>query len=94
LAFEPPDTETFRCLALAYEAGKAGGAAPTVLNAANEVAVHAFLDGKIGFLDIAALVEEALTALGASACAASDDVFAADAQARRFVLRKLGQATE
>ena len=65
-----------------------------MLNAANEVAVHAFLEGRIGFLDIAALVEEALAALGASACASIDDIYAADAAARGFVLRKLGQASE
>jgi 1-deoxy-D-xylulose-5-phosphate reductoisomerase len=94
LQFEPPDTGTFRCLALAYEAGKAGGAAPAVLNAANEVAVHAFLEGGVGFLDVASLVEEALTALGASQCRSIDDIFTADAQARRFVLEMLRQATE
>ncbi len=60
LDFEPPDVATFRCLALARAAGMAGGTAPCVLNAANEVAVGAFLDGRIGFLDIAAVVEEAL----------------------------------
>ena len=54
LDFEPPDLATFRCLALAREAGMAGGTAPCVLNAANEVAVRGFLDGRIGFLDIAA----------------------------------------
>jgi 1-deoxy-D-xylulose-5-phosphate reductoisomerase len=94
LAFERPDLETFRCLALAYEAGLAGGAAPAVLNAANEVAVHAFLDGRVGFPDIAALVEEALAALAGSPCDSIEDVFTADAQARRFVLEKLRQASE
>jgi 1-deoxy-D-xylulose-5-phosphate reductoisomerase len=94
LTFEPPDTETFRCLVLARQAGIAGGAAPAVLNAANEVAVHAFLEGGIGFLDIAALVEQALGDLGSSPCATADDVFAADAAARGFVLTKVGQATD
>ena len=56
-----PDTDTFGCLRLAYQAGEAGGTAPTILNAANEVAVAAFLDGTIGFLDIEALVGEALS---------------------------------
>jgi len=60
LAFERPDLETFRCLALAREAARSGGGAPCVLNAANEVAVGAFLDGRIRFLDIAAVVEEVL----------------------------------
>jgi 1-deoxy-D-xylulose-5-phosphate reductoisomerase len=60
LDFEAADEDTFRCLPLARAAGIAGGTAPAVLNAANEVAVQAFLDGRIGFLDIAAVVEEAL----------------------------------
>jgi 1-deoxy-D-xylulose-5-phosphate reductoisomerase len=60
LEFMEPDLDTFRCLGLAWNAGRAGGTAPAVLNAANEVAVAAFLDGRIGFLDIAALVEHAL----------------------------------
>jgi 1-deoxy-D-xylulose-5-phosphate reductoisomerase len=93
LTFEPADTETFRCLALARAAGEAGGVAPAVLNAANEVAVHAFLDGAIGFLDIATLVDEALTALGASPCHSIDDILTADSQTRRFVEERLGQGT-
>ena len=60
LDFEAPDLDRFPALRLAREALEAGGAAPTVLNAANEVAVAAFLGGRIGFPDIAALVEEAL----------------------------------
>src|SRR6185295_12572722 len=63
LDFEAPDEETFRCLPLAREAGRAGGTAPAVLNAANEVAVAAFLEGGIGFLDIADAVERALEAV-------------------------------
>ena len=58
--FEPADRATFRALDLAEAAGRAGGTAPAVLNAANEVAVDAFLDGTIGFLDIAATVEAVL----------------------------------
>jgi len=60
LEFMEPDEQTFRCLGLARAAGIAGGTAPAVLNAANEVAVAAFLDGRIGFPDIAALVADAL----------------------------------
>lgn len=60
LEFMEPDLDTFRCLGLAWDAGRAGGTAPAVLNAANEVAVAAFLEGRIGFHDIAALVESAL----------------------------------
>ena len=60
LEFFPPDLETFRMLALARDAGGRGGTYPCAFNAANEVAVAAFLEGRIGFLDIAALVEEVL----------------------------------
>ena len=56
-----PDTDTFGCLRLAYQAGRSGGTAPCILNAANEVAVAAFLEDKVGFLDIEALVESALS---------------------------------
>lgn len=58
--FEAPDTDTFRCLALAYEAGRRGDTYPAVLSAANEVAVGAFLEEKLGFLGIAAVVERVL----------------------------------
>jgi 1-deoxy-D-xylulose-5-phosphate reductoisomerase len=61
LEFEPVDMETFRCPALAYEAGRTGGTAPAVLSAANEVAVAAFLDGSAGFLDIAGIVEQTVS---------------------------------
>jgi 1-deoxy-D-xylulose-5-phosphate reductoisomerase len=60
LSFEPPDGAVFRCLELGYEAGRRGGSAPAVLNAADEVAVAAFLAGRIGFLDIATVVEQTL----------------------------------
>src|SRR6201996_1998879 len=65
LTFEPADTETFACLRLAREAGIAGGTAPCTLNAANEVAVHAFLGGRLRFLQIAEVIEETLTRLPA-----------------------------
>ena len=65
LTFEPVDEETFACLRLAREAARAGGTAPCTLNAANEVAVHAFLAGRLRFLDIAAVIEETLDALPA-----------------------------
>jgi 1-deoxy-D-xylulose-5-phosphate reductoisomerase len=61
LTFEQPDTETFRNLALAFEALARGGNIPCVLNAANEVAVKSFLEEKIGFLEISRLVEQCLT---------------------------------
>jgi 1-deoxy-D-xylulose-5-phosphate reductoisomerase len=63
LDFAPPDLERFPCLDLAIQAAAAGGTAPVVLNAANEVAVAAFLDGRIGFTAIAGVVEETLTSL-------------------------------
>ena len=62
LSFEPPDVETFRCLGLAYEAGRRGDTYPAVLNAANECAVRAFLDGRLGFLGIPEVVEQVLEA--------------------------------
>ncbi|MGH2704074.1 MAG: 1-deoxy-D-xylulose-5-phosphate reductoisomerase [Actinomycetota bacterium] len=62
LTFEAPDTTTFRCLPLAYDAGRRGGTYPAVMNAANEVAVQAFLGERVRFLDIAEIVERALSA--------------------------------
>jgi 1-deoxy-D-xylulose-5-phosphate reductoisomerase len=82
LDFEPVDTGTFRCLALAREAGMAGGTAPCILNAANEVAVGAFLDGGIGFLDIAAVVEEALARVPAEPLSSLEQLLEADRRAR------------
>jgi 1-deoxy-D-xylulose-5-phosphate reductoisomerase len=82
LDFEPADVATFRCLALAREAGLAGGTAPCILNAANEVAVGAFLDGRIGFLDIAGVVEEALAQVPAEPLTSLEQVLDADRRAR------------
>ena len=82
LHFEAPDTERFPAIAMARAALEAGGAAPTVLNAANEVAVAAFLDRRIGFLDITRIVEETLTRLPAERPARLEDVFAVDRRAR------------
>jgi 1-deoxy-D-xylulose-5-phosphate reductoisomerase len=82
LDFEAPDEGTFRCLALAREAGRAGGTAPAVLNAANEVAVAAFLAGEIGFLDIADAVERALEAVPVTPADDLGAVLAADRLAR------------
>jgi 1-deoxy-D-xylulose-5-phosphate reductoisomerase len=83
LTFEAPDEDTFACLRLAREAARAGGTAPCTLNAANEVAVHAFLGGRLGFLDIAAVIEETLAALPARAVHSFDSLADADADARR-----------
>jgi 1-deoxy-D-xylulose-5-phosphate reductoisomerase len=60
LTFEKPDTSRFPCLALAYKAGRQGGGAPAVLNAANEIAVQAFLDGRLAFMGIPALLRRVL----------------------------------
>lgn len=85
LTFEEPDPVRFPALRLAREALSAGGAAPAVLNAANEVAVENFLKSRIGFLDIARLVEEAMVALLPASVETLDDVLAIDDAARRFV---------
>ena len=82
LDFEAPDLETFACLRLALEAGRAGGTAPCVLNAADEVAVAAFLAGEIPFTGIAAVIERVLEEMPAQPVAHFDDLFAADAEAR------------
>jgi 1-deoxy-D-xylulose-5-phosphate reductoisomerase len=82
LAFEAPDTELFPCLPLAYAALAAGGAAPAVLNAANEVAVHAFLEGRAGFLDIPAVIRRALDSHAGAPAASLSDILAADLMAR------------
>lgn len=83
LDFETPDPVRFPALRLARQAAEADGAAPAILNAANEVAVAAFLKGDIRFLDIATIVEDVLNRYSASAPADIDDVLAADAGARK-----------
>jgi 1-deoxy-D-xylulose-5-phosphate reductoisomerase len=82
LTFEEPDPDTFACLRLALEAGAAGGTAPTVLNAADEVAVAAFLEGRIPFTGIAAVIERTLEQLPGQPVTHFDDLFATDAEAR------------
>jgi 1-deoxy-D-xylulose-5-phosphate reductoisomerase len=82
LSFDPPDLETFPCLALARDAATAGGTAPCVLNASNEVAVHAFLNGRLRFLDIPTVIESALEACGHVPVRSFDDLYDADAEAR------------
>jgi 1-deoxy-D-xylulose-5-phosphate reductoisomerase len=83
LTFEPVAEETFACLRLARQAARAGGTAPCTLNAANEIAVHAFLAGRLGFLDIANVIEETLTRLPSAPVHSFDSLAAADSQARR-----------
>ena len=82
LTFEAVDLDTFPALRLAREAAETGGTAPCVLNAANEVAVHAFLDGRIRFPGIAATIERVLEEMPAKPVGHFDDLFAADAEAR------------
>jgi 1-deoxy-D-xylulose-5-phosphate reductoisomerase len=82
LDFEPVDTAAFGCLALARRAGEAGGTAPCVLNAANEVAVAAFLAGAIGFPDIAAIVERTLERMPVEALESIEQVLDVDRSAR------------
>jgi len=84
LTFEVPDEQRFPCLRLAREAGRAGGCAPCVMNAADEVAVAEFLDGNIPFTGIAEVVETALERVGAQPVSHFDDLYAADADARRI----------
>jgi 1-deoxy-D-xylulose-5-phosphate reductoisomerase len=89
LDFEAPDLARFPCLRLAYEAWEAGGTAATVLNAANEVAVQAFLDGTLPFTGIPRLIEDCLGRGVSSAATDLDGILAADAAARELALERL-----
>lgn len=90
LTFAEPDMETFRCLPLAIEAIRKGGTVPAVMNGANEAAVAAFLQGRIGFLQIAELVEAAMNTVPFKEIASLSDVLEADAAAREAVRRMIG----
>ncbi len=83
LEFAPPDVEKFPCLRLAYDAAKAGGAKTVALNAADEVAVAAFLDGRIGFQEIPEIIEVVLAETASTKLESIKKVLEADAQARR-----------
>jgi 1-deoxy-D-xylulose-5-phosphate reductoisomerase len=87
--FMPPDLEAFPCLQLAYDALRAGGRAPAILNAANEIAVAAFLAGQIGFLDIPRVISDTLDHVPNAPVATLADVLAADAAARDEAQRRL-----
>jgi 1-deoxy-D-xylulose 5-phosphate reductoisomerase len=89
LEFEPPDLERFPLLALARASGERGGTYPCAFNAANEVAVAAFLDGRIGFLEIAGLVHDALDEVGGAPAGDLAELVEADQQARRLAERRL-----
>lgn len=84
LDFSPPDMDKFPCLALAYEAAEAGGTKPIALNAADEVAVAAFLDGKIAFNDIPRVIREVLFETRTRKLESIDEVLAVDAESRQL----------
>ncbi|HEU4970959.1 MAG TPA: 1-deoxy-D-xylulose-5-phosphate reductoisomerase [Gaiellaceae bacterium] len=92
LEFEAPDLDTFPLLALAREAGERGGTYPCAFNAANEVAVTAFLDGRIRFVEIAGLVEEALDAVSGAPARDLAELVEADEEARRLAQGRLAPA--
>jgi 1-deoxy-D-xylulose-5-phosphate reductoisomerase len=85
LEFSEPDLETFRLLALARDAGERGGTFPAAFNAANEVAVEAFLAGRIAFLDIAAVVEDVLARVDGAPARDLEELREADQRARDLV---------
>ncbi len=93
LDFELPDVTTFRCLRLAYEAGRTAGTAPAWLSAANEVAVDAFLSGGLRWTQIAEVIEGTLARHDGAPASSSDAVIAADAQARRVAELVLNERT-
>jgi 1-deoxy-D-xylulose-5-phosphate reductoisomerase len=97
LTFELPDEDRFPCLGLARHALRDGGARPTVLNAANEVAVEAFLAGRVGFQDIARIVEatcDASASSGFGAPASVEEALAIDAEARRLASERVPEHTK
>ncbi|HXY84487.1 MAG TPA: hypothetical protein VEH52_03315, partial [Gaiellaceae bacterium] len=92
LEFHEPDLETFTLLALAREAGERGGTAPCAYNAANEVAVEAFLDGRLPFLGIAEVVGDTLGAVSGEPARTLDELVEADTEARALAERSLAPA--
>jgi len=91
LTFEEPDDSTFPCMALGYAAGRAGGTAPAVLNAADEVAVEAFLEGRIRFPDIGEVVEDVLSAHDPFEPSSVEDIAAVDERARAHAAAAVDQ---
>jgi 1-deoxy-D-xylulose-5-phosphate reductoisomerase len=91
LSFEAPDMDAFPCLGLARAAGQAGGTAPCVLNAADEVAVEAFLDDRIPFVAIAEVVERTLEAMPAQVPGHFEDLYAVDSEARERARELIGR---
>ncbi len=92
LDFEAPDTEAFPCLTLAWQAMAAGGTAPAILNAANEVAVSAFLQGRAAFLAIPALVANALSTLSSESADTLEGLLTADQRARQITQAAIDHA--
>lgn len=92
LDFEAPDTDAFPCLGLAWQAMAAGGTAPAVLNAANEVAVSAFLQGRVAFLAIPSLVANALSTLPTASADTLEGLLAADQRARQITQAAIDHA--
>ncbi len=91
LGFERPDFARFPALGLAYAALNSGGSAPATLNAANEVAVAAFLEGRLPFLQITAVIEETLSALDSVPARTLEEVLEADARARMRAVKIVGR---
>jgi 1-deoxy-D-xylulose-5-phosphate reductoisomerase len=92
LTFREPDREAFPALALAYEAGRRGGSAPAAFNAADEVAVRAFLEGRLGFQGISMVLEQTLATTGWDEISTVADVLAADREARAVAHGLVGGA--
>jgi len=92
LTFRAPDHDAFPALSLAYEAGRRGGSAPAAFNAADEVAVHAFLEGRLGFQGISLILEKTLAATGWDEISTVADVLEADREARAIAHSMLGGA--
>jgi 1-deoxy-D-xylulose-5-phosphate reductoisomerase len=91
LEFLPPDMEKFKCLSLAYEAAEAGGAKTVALNAADEVAVAAFLQGRIGFDSIPTIIGEVLSATEVGKLESISQVLLADSEARALAQERVEQ---
>lgn len=89
LTFEKPDTNTFRCLQIAYDCLSHGGNAPCIMNAANEVAVDAFLKGKIGFMQIPEIIENALNKVAFQSAITVESCFATDKEARHIAMEMI-----
>ena len=92
LTFEKPDIETFRCLQIAYDCLSQGGNAPCIMNAANEIAVDAFLKGRIGFMRIPEIIESTLEKLPYESMITIDSCFATDSEARRVAEKLVGKS--